>query len=298
MPLVPFTSVLADARRGGYAVGYFEAWDVYSLEAVCEAAEAERSPVIFGFGCLLVDQQWLDGGGIEAHACLGRNVAERSRVPVALLLNEARTLPHALRGVRAGFNAVMMHLADEEQERAIPKVRELVAAAHEAGVAVEAELGSLPDAEGAEFDPSTARLTDPEEASRFVAETGVDCLAVSFGNVHVLEGRTAPVDLGRLEEIGRRVRVPLAVHGGTSFPAEAVPSAIASGVAKFNVGTSLKRAYLAGFAQRLAELSPTVDVHGAIGSHGSDDVLVAGKARVTTVVRKLMRLYGSSGRAS
>jgi len=297
VPVVPFTRLLADARHGGYAIGYFEAWDVYSLEAVCAAAEAERSPVVLGFGCLLVDQPWLDAGGIEAHACLGRNVAERSRVPVALLLNEARTLPHALRGVLAGFNAVMMHVADEEQEEAISKVRELVVAAHEAGVAVEAELGSLPDAEGAEFDPSAGRLTDPEEASRFVAETGVDCLAVSFGNVHVLEGRTAPVDLGRLEEIGRHVDVPLAVHGGTSFPAGAVPKAIASGVAKFNVGTSLKRAYLAGVAQRVAELSPTVDVHGAIGSHGPDDVLVAGMARVTVVVRELMRLYGSSGRA-
>ena len=297
MPLVPLPSLLADARRGGYAVGYFEAWDAYSVEAVLEAAEAERSPVILGFGCLLVDQGWLDAGGIEAHACLGRNVAERARVPAALLLNEARSLAHALRGVHAGFNAVMMHVADDELERAIPRVRELVEAAHERGVAVEGELGSLPDAEGGAFDAGAALLTDPEDARRFVADTGVDCLAVSFGNVHLLEGREAPVDLDLLGEIGRSVDVPLVVHGGTSFPADAVPRAIASGVAKFNVGTSLKRAYLAGVAERVTGLPPAVDVHGAVGSHGASDVLVPGKARVTAVVRELMQLYGSAGRA-
>jgi len=64
MPLVPFTDLLNDARQGGYAVGYFEAWDSYSLEAVLEAAELECSPVILGFGCLLLDQAWLDNGGI------------------------------------------------------------------------------------------------------------------------------------------------------------------------------------------------------------------------------------------
>ena len=60
MPLVPFGDLLAEATRGGYAVGYFEAWDSYSLEAVVAAAELERSPGVLGFGCLLVDQGWLD----------------------------------------------------------------------------------------------------------------------------------------------------------------------------------------------------------------------------------------------
>ena len=72
MALVPLTELLAGAVAGRYAVGYFEAWDGYSLEAVLEAAEAERAPVILGFGCLLVDQGWLDAGGIETLGALGR----------------------------------------------------------------------------------------------------------------------------------------------------------------------------------------------------------------------------------
>src|SRR4249920_3770591 len=107
MPLAPLPGLLAAARAGGYAVGYFEAWDGYSLEAVVEAAEAERAPVIIGFGCLLGDQGWLDRGGIEALGAFGRSVAERAVVPVSLLLNETHTLAQALRGVESGFNAVM-----------------------------------------------------------------------------------------------------------------------------------------------------------------------------------------------
>ncbi len=292
MALVPLTRMLAEALAGGYAVGYFEAWDGYSLEAVLEAAEAEHAPVILGFGCLLVDQGWLDAGGIETLACLGLGAAARSRVPVSLLLNEAHTLEHALRGVEEGFNAVMLCSTQVET------VSRLVREAHGRGVAVEGELGTLPDAAGGEIDVSRASLTDPEEAAAFVEATGVDCLAVSFGNVHVLEGRSAAVDLERLDAVHRRVGVPLVVHGGTSFPEESVEEAIARGVAKFNVGTALKRAFLDGLTEALSSAAAGASPHDLLGSHGPADLLDAGKKRMIRVVRDLMRLYGSSGRAA
>jgi fructose/tagatose bisphosphate aldolase len=289
MTLVPLPELLAQARRDGYAVGYFEAWDSYSLDAVVQAVEAERAPVILGFGCLLVDRGWLERGGIEAFAGLGRAAAERADVPVALLLNEARTVEQALRGLDAGFNATMVHGA------APAEVARLVREAHTRGVAVEGELGELP----AGGDDSQARLTDPGEAAAYVAETGVDCLAVSFGNVHVLEGRAASVDLDRLEAISRSVDLPLAVHGGTSFPPELVPGAIARGAAKFNVGTRLKRAFLEGLTEALlgATAPAGADLHELLGSRGSADLLAAGAERMRDVVRELIRLYGGSGRA-
>ncbi len=156
MALVPLTGLLADARAGGYAVGYFEAWDGYSLEAVLEAAEAERAPVILGFGCLLVEQGWLDAGGIETLGALGRAAAERSRVPVALLLNEAHTLEHALRGARRRIQRGDALL--ERRRRPSPA---LSRDAHARGIAVEGELGTLPDAD----DATHASLTDPDEAA-------------------------------------------------------------------------------------------------------------------------------------
>ena len=262
MPLAPLTGLLADGVAGGYAVGYFEAWDGTSLDAVLDAAEAERAPVILGFGFLLADPSELAADRIETLARLGSAAAARATVPVSLLLNEVHALEDALRGLEAGFNAAMLCSSD------VGDVSRLARAAHDRGAAVEGELGTLPDATGAEIDASHATLTDPDEAAAFVAATDVDCLAVSFGNVHMLEGRAADVDLERLEAVHRHVPVPLVVHGGTSFPRDAVDEAIARGVAKFNVGTALKRAF--------------------------DD---AGQPAVTEVVRGLMRVYGSSGRA-
>src|SRR5690242_85273 len=108
MPIVPLPTLLDRALAAGYGLGYFEAWDGYSLEAVCEAAAEERSPVIMGFGGMMADRAWLDEGGVEALGALGRARAQRVPVPVALLLNEAQTLEQAYRGMDAGFNAVML----------------------------------------------------------------------------------------------------------------------------------------------------------------------------------------------
>ena len=292
MPLAPLTALLADARAGGYALGYFEAWDGYSLEAVVAAAEAERAPVIIGTGCLLGHQPWFDAGGIELLGALGGELARRTRVPVALLLNETHTLEQSLRGLDAGFNAVMLHTGS------VAAVAQLATAAHARGAGVEGELGNLPDAARGEIDRSSASLTDPEQAAAFVEATGVDCLAVSVGNVHLLTRGSATIDLDRLRAVHERVPVPLDIHGGTGFPADAIEDAIAAGVAKFNVGTVLRSTYLQALTQALGQLPDEPDVHAAIGSHGPADVLEAGKAALVETVRNLIRQYGGSGRAA
>jgi fructose/tagatose bisphosphate aldolase len=297
MALVPMPDLLADARAGGYAVGYFEAWDLASLEAVLEAAEAERAPVVLGFGCLLVDRVWLDDRGIEVLGGLGRAVAERARVPTCLLLNEAHTVVQAIRGLDAGFTAVMLHTSGALDE-SVDDVGSLVAAAHARGAAVEGELGALPEARGGEIVLTGSALTDPDEAAAFVEATGVDCLAVSVGNVHLLRERTADVHLDLLDAIRNRVDVPLVVHGGTGFPPAAVGPAIARGVAKFNVGTVLKQAFLDGVTDAVTHRPGHLGPHDLVGSHGFTDVQGAGKRRVTSVVRELIRLYGSSGHAA
>lgn len=297
MPLAPLTALLADARALGYALGYFEAWDGYSLEAVVEAAEAEQAPVIIGVGCLLGHQPWFDGGGLEMLGALGSEVARQARVPVALLLNETHTLEQSQRGLDAGFNAVMMHTGKLPYEEAVLEVAELVALAHARGASVEAELGELPDASHGPVDNSEASLTDPEQAAAFVAATGVDCLAVSVGNVHLLAHGSADVDLDRLRAVHERVPVPLVIHGGTGFPTDAVVPAIAAGVAKFNVGTVLRSAFLRGLTEAVAWLPREPDVHAVIGSHGPADLLESAKAPMVEAVRDLIRHYGGRGRA-
>jgi fructose/tagatose bisphosphate aldolase len=177
--IIPLPHLLAKAQEGGYALGYFEAWDSYSLEAVIEAAEAENAPIILGFGCMMVSETWLDEGGIEILGNTGYTLAERTHLPVALLLTEAQTYRQCLTGIQAGFNAVMLDTSTWPAKAATEQVRELVKIAHAQDIAVEAELGHLPDATDEGIDASQAFLTDPEEAALFVERTGIDCLAVS-----------------------------------------------------------------------------------------------------------------------
>ena len=295
--IVPLPYLLAKAQEGGYALGYFEAWDSYSLEAVIEAAETENAPVILGFGCMMVSETWLDAGGIEILGNIGLTLAERTHLPVALLLNEAHTYQQCLAGIQAGFNAVMLDTSTWQVEPAIEQVHELVRVAHAQNVAVEAELGHLPDATDQGIDASLASLTDPEEAALFVERTGIDCLAVSIGNVHLLTHGLAHIDLKRLAAIHEYISVPLVIHGGTGFPPEAIPAAIRYGAAKFNVGTILKKSFFAGMRGSVLATSGSANIHDIVGSHREQDFLLAGKRSMQAKVQAYLQLYGSSGRA-
>ncbi len=298
MPLVPMPDLLAHARDHGYALGYFESWDSYSLEAVLQAAHDEEAPVIVGFGATMLADKWLDHRGIPFLGAMGRVLLEGSDVPVAFLLNETHTLEQAIVGVDAGFTAVMIDSHRWPVAEATDAVAALVARAHPLGVAVEAEFGSLPDYVDGRVDDAHAYMTDPVEARNFVAATGIDCLAVAVGNVHLLTAGTAAIDLARLKDIEASVGVPLAIHGGPGFPPDDVAAAIASGVAKFNVGTRLKKAYLDAVMANAATWTGSESVHDLVGSHKHTDFLEAGKPSLTEAVRALIRLYGGSGRTA
>jgi ketose-bisphosphate aldolase len=249
--LIPFNQLLSDAQAGGYAVGYFEAWDLYSLEAVLEAAEAENAPVILGFGGVMMEPRWFDSGGLERLGALGLATARAARVPVSLILNEVTTFAQVVRGIQTGFNAVMLDTSDLPYHENVGLTQRIVEMAHAVGVGVEAEVGMLPDASG-EMGGGAGRLTDPDEAARFVSETGVDALAVSVGNVHTLTDGQADIDLERLAAIHQAVSLPLVIHGGTGFPEEAISQVIPLGVAKFNFGVVLKQAFLAGLTEAMS----------------------------------------------
>jgi ketose-bisphosphate aldolase len=287
--LIPFKNLLDDALAGGYAVGYFEAWDIYSLEAVLEAAEAENAPVILGFGGVMMEPNWFEGGGLERLAALGLAAANGSTVPVSFILNEVISYELIVRGIRSGFNVVMLSSADLPYQEHIQITKQVVQTAHAVGVGVEAEVGLLPDASGG-MGGGPGRLTDPQEAARFVSETRVDALAVSVGNVHTLTEGQAKIDLERLAAIHQVVPVPLVIHGGTGFPDESIPDAIALGVAKFNVGAVLKQAFLAGLTEAVAKIPSQVSFHQAMGSRKEPDVLQQGKKRMREEVARRIRL--------
>jgi ketose-bisphosphate aldolase len=291
MPLQSLKKMLANALDGGYAVGYFEPWDQYSMEAVIQAAEVMSSPVIIGCGGIMMNQSWFNGGGMELLAGIGLVLGEKSKVQTALLLNEVTTFEQILRGLDLGFNAVMLHTAGLSYEENLRITRRIVEAAHAVDVAVEAELGELPLGIGG-GNQSHAALTDPDQAADFMERTGADALAVSIGNVHIkLDGAVGALDLKRLERIHRKVSVPLVIHGSTGFPDDAIPEAISLGVAKFNVGTLLKKAFYTGLREAISTTPEDASPHDTVGSRKVDDVLSRACNRVREAVERLIKLY-------
>jgi fructose-bisphosphate aldolase class II len=297
MTLHSLSSILHNAIIGNYAVGYFESWDSYSFEAVLETAEEEKSPIIMGFGATMLEDNWLNKNGIEFLADSGRALLKDAKVPVAFLLNETHTLEQAIRGVEAGFNTVMIDSHRWEVDKAKKEVKALVDIAHKNNVQVEAEFGSLPDYLGGEIVDAKSYMTDPAEAKKFVEETGIDCLAVAIGNVHLLTKGSAKIDIQRLKEIRTQVSLPIAIHGGTGFPDNQIKEAIANGVAKFNVGTRLKTDFLKSVTEYVTSLDENCFVHDIVGSHKKSDFLEVGKDSIKANVRKFIKLYGSGGMA-
>ena len=140
-------------------------------------------------------------------------------------------------------------------------------------------------------------MTDPVEAKQFVEETGIDCLAVAIGNVHLLTKGSANINIERLKDIKKQVDIPIAVHGGTGFPDDQIKSSIENGVSKFNVGTRLKTDFLNEVRKYVSNLESEPFIHDIVGSHKEKDFLEQGKVGIKRNVKKFINLYGSNGKA-
>ena len=295
MPLEPVGPMMRRAREGGYAVGYFESWNLESLQGTIDAAEQTRSPIILGFnGDFLSRPSRLAAERLSWYAALGRAAAESASVPCGLIFNECPADDWVRRAIDAGFNLVMPADPEAPPAEAVRRVAEIARLAHARGIAVEAEVGELPCGESGGA-PSGGQSTDPAAAAAFVDATGVDLLAVSAGNVHIkLEGDQG-LDLALLEAIARRVTVPLVLHGGTGIADDSLRAAIALGVTKVNYGTYLKQAYLR--AVRSALGSSVASPHRLLGIGGEEDVMVAGRLAVRDAVLARIGLLGCCDQA-
>lgn len=297
VPITPLPELLEEAEKGGYAVGYFESWDVYSLEAVVDAAVTEASPVIIGIGGLSANHDWLRSRGIELYGGVAHALARRAPIPVTVLFNEADSFEEAAGALGAGYDAVMMHTQGWPWDKLIADTAALTATAHAVGVAVEGEVGALAEMRDGALDTADANFTSVDEATEFVAMTSVDCLAVAVGNVHFVTDDFEPrVDIDRIRDIRDAVDVPLVLHGGSGTPDDQTREAITAGIAKINVGTRLKRVF--GDALTDAISAPVDDPNLRYGSRLKGDANLAAATAFRDEVRRLMNVFGSSGKAS
>lgn len=285
MPLVDMRDMLDHAYRNGYAVGAFDLVSLDFLQAIVDAAERCRSPVI-----LSLAESHFEYYDFELAMAATEAAARRAGVPIAIHLDHGASLDSAVNAIRLGANGVMVDASHEPFLENVERTRRVVEMAHACGVPVEGELGYVAGVEGedAEKHPGEMVYTSVEEAKAYVDRTGVDFLAVSIGTVHGrLRGRPK-LDFERLRRINAELKMPLVIHGGTGLADEQFRRLIANGVAKINYYTALADA--AG-----SRIRANAHADGRAGYTG----LVKGlRETIGAEVERCMRSWGSAGRAA
>ncbi len=282
MPLVRIDDMLRHARATGYAVGAYDAVDSTFLSAILAGAEAVDASVIVSFA-----ESHFSHYDFPVLMAAAVTAARRSRVPVALFLDHGSGHDSAVAAIRHGCNGVMVDASHLSFDENVAATRAVVAMAHAVGVPVEGELGYVPGVEGevAARHPGAIRLTAPEEAARYVTETGVDFLAVSIGTLHGRLREAARIDLDRLAAIAAAVDIPLVIHGGTGLADKQLREIVARGVTKINYYTAL--------SDLAAAAAATLDPTDAGYTAGIDAV----RAAVTNEVARTCEVFGAAGRA-
>ena len=293
MSLVSLKELLVTANKNNFAVGYFEAWDLYSLEAVALAAEKENSPIVLGFGGMTVNQEWINSFGIEPLGRYANELAKSLSVPAAVYLNEVHEIDHAKRGIKSGFNSVLLETSNLSYEENINTTRELVKFAHSNDAHVQGEVGHLPD-----FieDNDSDKLTDPNKAKNFINLTNIDFLGVSIGNVHMFSKGNYNPQLDLLSRINEIVEIPLVIHGTTGFPEDKIDLAIKNGVAMFQVGTIIKETFFNEIKKNIQNIKIIDNVHDYVGSRKEKDFLEPGKSKIIDLISKYINLFHSNNK--
>nr|WP_166988137.1 class II fructose-bisphosphate aldolase [Microbacterium chengjingii] len=246
-----FTDMLEDARKNKYGIGCINTPNLEYLRALIEAAEEVNVP-------LIIDHAEVHDSLIplESMAPYMIEFAKKASVPVAVHVDHGESMNFIVRGLRAGYSSVMYDCSALPLEENIRRVRDFVEMVHPAGVSVEGELGVMPstldDTHGGSG--GVAPYTDPEAAARFVEETGVDALAVTFGTSHGVYVEEPKVDLDHLRTLDEATgNVPLVMHGSSGVPIPDIQKAINLGVSKVNYYSYLAVDSSKFAAERMAE---------------------------------------------
>jgi fructose-bisphosphate aldolase class II len=228
--------VLSDARQKKYGVLSLLAGNLEMVIGYLRAAEEQRAPLILAFTPPMVPRV-----PVELGIPMLVNAARRAAVPVAVILDHGDSLEAAVRAMQLGASAVMYDGSSLPYAENVANTCQVVRVAHALGVSVEAELGSVggnavetgrPGGGVAAANQSAGTYTDPEVAVDFVARTGVDALAISFGNAHGVYQGEPRLDLERVRQIRAAVEVPLVMHGASGLAYDMYPKLVESGISK------------------------------------------------------------------
>ena len=253
--------LLMDAYTGGYAIGAFNVNNMEITQGIMAAHAAKKAPVILQLS-----------SGARKYASTRMLVdiiksmeAQYPEIPIIIHQDHGADLATCISAIEAGFNSVMIDASHEDFANNVKITREVVDYAHKRNIIVEAELGKLGGIEEhVKVEEKDARLTDPEEAIDFVAQTKCDTLACAIGTSHGAYkfSSDGKVDIARVEKLTEVLpNIPLVMHGSSSVPQEyvkiinefggdlagargveeaTISEAVKFGVSKVNIDTDLR----------------------------------------------------------
>lgn len=281
--LVTLKKILKKAQKGRYAIPAFNINDLEILQAIMEAAKKLRSPII-----IQTSEGAIKYAGMENLFQMVK-IAAKGKIPVVFHLDHGKDLKIVKKAIKFGYTSVMYDGSSLSYKENIKNTKKVVVWARRRGVSVEAELGALRGIEDlVSVSEKEAILTNPKQAKEFVSETSCDALAVAIGTSHgayKFKGATK-LDLKRLEEIRKNVKVPLVLHGASGVPKDLVklikkcggnvgeargnsPSeikqAIKKGICKVNIDTDLRLAFTAGVRCELKRDKDEIDPREILG---------------------------------
>ena len=233
--LVNLQQIMKDAEEKGYAVPAFNVYNMETVMGVISAAEELKAPVIMQFYSRLATT-----GFVDYLAPIILKAAEKASVPVCMHLDHGAGLVPAAASLKNGATGIMVDYSALPFDENIEKTAKVVEILKEIGVGVEGEIGHI----GRAADGVPTDYTTVEEASRFVNETGVTCLAIAVGTAHGRYKQAPVLQIERIKQIKEKVNASLVLHGGSGVPDDQIKDAIKAGIRKINFGTDLCYSFL------------------------------------------------------
>ena len=283
MSLVTSQELFQQAMADRFAIGAFNANNMEQIQAIVEAAQEERAPVI-----LQVSQGAIRYCGLSMAAGMVKVAASAVDVPVVLHLDHGTDFEQNVRCLREGFTSLMFDGSKLSFDENVAITRQICVIAHACGIPVEAELGKVLQAkDNVTAEEVKAAMTDPDEAKKFLELTGADSLAVAVGSVHAMQAQAAELDLERIAAIRDTTHAPLVLHGSSGVTDDSLLGSIENGVVKINVATFLNQGFVEGIKQGIEDMPDNVDPR---------KWLAIGRENVKERVREKIRMFKSSGR--
>lgn len=236
MPLVSLNEVLAPAYKGKYAIGSFNTFNEDFTEAILNAADKCKVPVIISFS--EVQLEYVD---LECIAKVAIIKADRLDIPIVLHLDHGLTMDTVKKAIDLGFTSVMFDGSALDYDENVRNCRTIVDLCTPKSISVEAELGAVGSAEDGALESSAdmSQYTDINLAVDFVHKTNIDALAVAIGNAHGKYKKEPNLDYDRLDKLNRALNLPLVLHGGSGISDADFRRAIDLGISKINYYTGM-----------------------------------------------------------